>query len=923
MASYSEDLLKNVKYENNIKLLTSKTNSKKYLKGMQIVLDQNIRDIVDKEYKNESAYTIDKDGQTIIFYEIPLEEYVIPPGESNSEDVIDILPSKISKSSEKMAKTNDMYSFKVFDISAKCKFLKTTFSGLLDNINNSKIISIRSESDLEVSSAKIIDYLSSNEKSVLHAVCTEENLYRSWGLFEQLLREYFKLPQNNALLNPNFDAKPFTSLYNFLLGKIKKTSTSEDARFAYMEDFGRFLASLKGYTIVIEGFENIDDSSVQALSLYFDKFKKIVPDFIFVTNSSVHAKFKELLQTNVYKELTLFPSTMDEILSDLKADAGDFIQSFYFEKIKENFEGSKLYFDNAIKFLTEKNVLVEFDNKLLLRSNASVILPASLKELLKARLKLFGSKYQEASLIIAFSCYLGFRLDFDTLRILGIQDIEESTKAIEKAGFGYVKDKVLYINNYNILKPVMQSSIKKDTETFLCKTILSKSGKGLDNTTMLILLGCLDITKEEYLILWKNAQFAMETGDYDAYLKNCFGFLSIIDKIDSNITKEEVENHKKEIFQNILMSLYSYSPEKIYSIENVLLMDAMKESDDEKIVKLSNLMLQGALISSNYTDAVSLMHNILTRMKNPSLVTDNKINTKFLLLSLVNIEILFNIGDFYNCIEIAEDMLKYISKDILGSITPKGFSTNLFVTHMMETFRLAAFAKIIVLNNDLDEFLEKIKNTFEEELPDKESIVCIRDFLAGKTYVPSGTENATPFSKAVLLLLEQFSEKRTDYKEFAQNCYQAKLLASDLHQSQIERFCDILIAYAYANIGIKQKAEAIYKDVIEKAEKSAIFNSLILSKYFMAKLKISNHEYEEATLLINDALSLIQKDDNQAKIFYALLEKLFIEVAENNSSLKIDISSEKQKLLQIAPNGELKRIIDIEDEEENYVENII
>ena len=68
-------------------------------------------------------------------------------------------------------------------------------------------------------------------------------------------------------------------------------------------------------------------------------------------------------------------------------------------------------------------------------------------------------------------------------------------------------------------------------------------------------------------------------------------------------------------------------------------MDAIKDGDDEKIVKLSNLMLQGALISSNYTDALGLLHNILSRMPNPTLKDNSVINTKFLLLSLVKIEI--------------------------------------------------------------------------------------------------------------------------------------------------------------------------------------------------------------------------------------------------------------------------------------------
>ena len=57
-------------------------------------------------------------------------------------------------------------------------------------------------------------------------------------------------------------------------------------------------------------------------------------------------------------------------------------------------------------------------------------------------------------------------------------------------------------------------------------------------------------------------------------------------------------------------------------------MDAINSGDNEKIVKLSNLMLQGALISANYTDALGLLHNILSRMPQPKLIVDGTINTK-------------------------------------------------------------------------------------------------------------------------------------------------------------------------------------------------------------------------------------------------------------------------------------------------------
>ena len=40
------------------------------------------------------------------------------------------------------------------------------------------------------------------------------------------------------------------------------------------------------------------------------------------------------------------------------------------------------------------------------------------------------------------------------------------------------------------------------------------------------------------MLLWKNTQLSMDSGDYDAYLKNCLGVLSLLDKIGDNIPEE-------------------------------------------------------------------------------------------------------------------------------------------------------------------------------------------------------------------------------------------------------------------------------------------------------------------------------------------------------------------------------------------------
>ena len=357
------------------------------------------------------------------------------------------------------------------------------------------------------------------------------------------------------------------------------------------------------------------------------------------------------------------------------------------------------------------------------------------------------------------------------------------------------------------------------------------------------------------------------------------------------------------------MCLYAYSPSKIYYIENLLLADAIKDGDDEKIVKLSNLMLQGALISSNYTDALALLHNILSRMENPVMLVDGTVNTKFLLLSLVNIEILYNIGDFRQCADTAAEILEVLSPDILDKVKPASFSANLFVSHILETFRLAGFAKLYLLDSDIEAFFDSIKSSLNAELPEKDCILAIKDYLAGKNYAPSNVEEASPFSKVIFLILQEFSVLKDDYKRFAQNVYQAKLLACDLHQYEIELFCDLLIAYSYSKIGIEKKALSIYTDVLETAEKSAMFNILALARYFISILKISSGSVEEALLLINDTLALLQKYNNQSKIIYVLFEKLYIQTAKDLNISAVDIETEEQKLLSANTDNALDRIL--------------
>ena len=894
----AEELQNQKIYENNVKPLSIKKTDKKYLKGLQVVLDEYVRDEVSKEFKTDSLYTVEESGKTITFYEIILDSYVLPPSKTEEKE-IDAAKRVIinNKNSEPV---KDYNNFRVLDLNAKCKFEITNPVQLLDKLRSmdlakqGKIITLRSEPENRAAIEDITETFSNMDYKVVSVTCTPNMNYKPWGFFEELFKDYFGLNEYGVDNIDKADAK-FAAITDLLKGKSVKAMTPEDARYNYIEKWNRFLGTLSRTVIIADGFENIDDTSIQTLVLYFDKYRNIVPNFVFMVNKkvSVHSKIKSLIRTDKYTELTLGKSSIEECLSTLKSDASDFINSFYFEKIKENYNGSYLYFKNAVNYLKDTEVIIDFENKLIVNSQKSVIIPTSLETLYRARLKYLSSD-SESSFIIAYAGFLSARLDRCMLTQLGIKDPKACVDKLVNIGFARTSDGILYINNYVMLSEVALLSVKKQAEEFLVKNIIAKLGNSLDDSAMAFLFGRLGMYKEEYLTLWKNSQFALKTGDYDSYLKNCLSYLSLVEHLGTQIDKSAIEENKKDVYNNILMFLYGYSPAKIYFIENILLMDAIEEGDDEKIVKLSNLMLQGALISSNYTDALGLLHNILSRMKNPTLTVDGELNAKFLLLSLVNVEILYNIGNFRQCSEVADELLKVLNKNNIEKVKPESFSTNLFVSHIMDTFRLAGFAKLFLMDDNLDEFFEKVHKAMESELPEKDCILAVKEFLAGKTYTTDNIEGYSPYSKVIFLILQEISNLKSDYKRFAQNIYQAKLLASDINQKELELFCDALIGYAYSKVNIEEKAESIYEDILKTAERDAIFNILAIAKYFLAKLYADMGRNKESMRLIKDTLMLIREYDNQAAIMYILCKKLQTDIMEHGESSEPELEAEKR-----------------------------
>ena len=99
-------------------------------------------------------------------------------------------------------------------------------------------------------------------------------------------------------------------------------------------------------------------------------------------------------------------------------------------------------------------------------------------------------------------------------------------------------------------------------------------------------------------------------------------------------------------------------------------------------------------------------------------------------------------------------------------------------------------------------------------------------------------------------------------------------------------------------LDIIEKAVSIYKDVHDTAERTAMFNILVIAKYLLAIIKQKTN-FDESMMLINDALSLLRKYSNQAQILFALVQKMYIKLAECSETEIFDLETEALKLTDL------------------------
>ena len=239
---------------------------------------------------------------------------------------------------------------------------------------------------------------------------------------------------------------------------------------------------------------------------------------------------------------------------------------------------------------------------------------------------------------------------------------------------------------------------------------------------------------------------------------------------------------------------------------------------------------------------------------------------------------LFNLGELNKCLEITNAILQELTPEVCNKIKPETFSLVQFKDYIFSTLTLSALAKLMTCEKDLEQFLEKIKLSIGEDIPCKHCIITLDKLIRGEKvqFTPNNSEDV--YTKILSTLICAFMTYNNDYEVLAKNIHRAKDIAYGANQLQFGLFCDLIIGYCYYKVGVSEKSDAIYADVLKKAKKSGLSTIVHLSNYFCALTDIELKDRDLAYGLVINSLLILERSNANNILITVMLQLLLLKI---------------------------------------------
>ncbi len=892
----------------NINLLnynSKNTGETKVLTSFQVITDSEINDALSANYKLEPLNSVEINGEMKMFYELDLKDMVeLDPAllEDEEDDQIripnfvqnmlieqDKIDGETLLRIESPYDPDAIYELESIDFDEiNCDFIRTENIDVFFHVVNKLqavpigIIGIKSPQMYVPYSLKIITEIEELGiyNNIISVTCYDEMKYSPYSFFRSLVSAIFEYTVSQKLFNQNdFSAfsniDPENMIKNLITLSDRELADVIDTRNEYFNIFLTLLNVIPNTLIFIENFDKVDASSYDVMKYLFEAFDQLQISYLiqYDKDFSLHKDSHFLLSKPYYTEISLKPTPFEKIIAENKNFYRNILNDFYFHRIAKYSCGSILFLDIAIQYLIESGVYKYTDDSVEMVNPKTIIIPSNLDRLFRRRLNLLKDD-PETMRFLATAVLLGTRVDMPTLESLGYENLKEIIDKLSDMGYIYFYNNCMYFPNYNILRDNLLEVMNKiDLQKIANEMFEKVFVDNMPNPVKSYLYTLLGDESNAFLEWEKLAKVDLELGDFSAYLCCASEIIKLLDNPQIAADKD-IEEYKLNLYNNISENLYQYVPDKSQDIAELTLKNLEKSTDIDKVIKMCSSMIQGALEASRYKHALSLTHKVLSLIPNASLDPDApNFNLYFFLMSLIHVEILFNIGAMEDCLDIGIRILNVVTPENLPKLKPDYMDEETFKNYIRDCVAYVALACVIQLRGNVTEFLNVAYSTMEF-LPKSYSIfIQLENLFYGRQVTLSDDMiDNDKFSSIVAHLLKAFVSYKADNKMFAEEVYQAKILAHENKLVQIEILCDLLIGYTYINLENYEKASSIIYKIIKTVKNNGMFLLEHIGWYLLSEMNLRQHKLDIAYGMLNNSIIQLERT-GKVSDFFTLLFK--------------------------------------------------
>ena len=889
----------------NISLLNQNAKNKedKILNTFQVLTDDKVSDAIDAEYKLSPLNSVMINDEMVMFYEVDLREFVkieYPEDEEDDEEIKipnfvqnmlieqDKLDGEALNNLDSGVNPDAIYDIETINFEEiRCEFIRTENINVLSYILNKfqeipkGIVALKTVELYKPYSLKVLNAAAETGKfdNIITVTCYDEMKYSPYSFFRDLVSAIFEYTVSQKLFFQN-DFTMFNSvdpdglIKDLITLKERETEDTIDTRNIYFDIFLTLLQIIPKTLIFIEDFDKIDSSSYDVLKYLFESFEQLDISFLisYDKSFSLHKDCYFLLSKPYYTEIFLKPTSFEKMIEENKIYYRNILNNFYFQRVAKYACGSSLFIDIAIQYLIESGVYSADDDSIEMIDAKTIIIPSNLDRLVARRLNLLQDD-EMAMKFLTSIVLLGTRIDMETIKTLGYQNLDEIMEKLSNMGYIYQYNNCVYFPNYNLLRRNLLTTISKIYLKEVAEELFEKVfNDDMPSPVKAYLYGLLEDTENERKEWEMLAKINLSLGDFSSYLNCTDKILELLDKITEPEDADSIEEYRMQLYEDISNNLYEYVPDKTSGIAEVTLSRLEKTGEVDRIIMLCNKMINGSLAAGNYMHALELTHKVLSLLPVSSLnPADQNFNNYFFLMSVIHIQILFNIGALGDCLDIGYKVLNVINKDTLKLLKPEYFTDEDFQLLLIDSVGYVALANVLLLTGNIQEFLKIVRSDLPFIPKSYDLFITLQDLIHGKKVAAVALEvpDNDRFGNIILNIINAFAMFTGDYNEFAENIHKAKVFAKYCNIHQLELFSDLLIGYAYMQLESYKKADAIIYKIIKATNQNGMTTLLYIAWYIMSELHLKQHKYEVAYGIINN--SLIQLERNNTTSEYLLM----------------------------------------------------